>query len=200
MTYVHLANVPRHVCWLKHDLDALICAMPMNFIHVIYPDRHPNALVLGFAALFAKGRGISTSPATSLSIEAKEDLALARAHSTKRRRIAPIPALLPPEFLEPIKALLDIGNIQYRGQSLWMHHFASPKPSLLARSEYARRFPEPPNACRSIQLLDAIAHHPQQVLLEILSCSEPRIEFNGFLSMNQGIFVSSFCPKDQTQI
>lgn len=145
MTYVHLTNVPGHVRWLPGNLNALIEAVPIDFINVIYPDRHPNAFICGFASFFAKGRGLIPSPTTSLAIEAEEDLALTRAYATERRRISPVPAFLPPQLLEPIKALLDIGNVQNRSQSPRKHHVAFSEVDFFSRFEFARELPEPPN-------------------------------------------------------
>lgn len=39
----------------QRNIDALIYAAPMDFIDVIYPDRHPRTLVCGFASSVAEG-------------------------------------------------------------------------------------------------------------------------------------------------
>src|SRR2546423_15632963 len=46
---------------------------------------------------------------------------MAREHAAECRRIAPVPPLFPSELLEPREALLNVGDVQDRSQSLSKH-------------------------------------------------------------------------------
>src|SRR5262245_21843807 len=118
---VHLANVPWHVGRRPGDFDPLLEAVPVHILDIIHPDRHPGALVPRLVAAGAEGHLRAAPPAATLTVLAKEDLALARTHASERRGSSPIPRLLPSELLEPGKALRDVGNIQDGCQSLGVH-------------------------------------------------------------------------------
>src|SRR5437667_1435218 len=45
MAKVHLADVPRHIGGRKCDLQPGGDAMLVHLVHIVHPDRHPDALV-----------------------------------------------------------------------------------------------------------------------------------------------------------
>src|SRR5262245_11455039 len=119
MTHVHLPDVPRLVRRRVSDLDAALHAVLMDSVDVVHPDRHPDPPIGRLAD--SLGRGQRALPATTLASFAEEDLAVARADATERRRVAPVPALRPAEPLEPGEALLDARDVQDRGNPLREH-------------------------------------------------------------------------------
>src|SRR5262249_60367831 len=71
------------------------------------------------------GRARGGAPATAaLSVEAQKDLAVAGADAGKGGRRSPIPAFLPAKLLEPLEALLHVGDVQDGCQPFGEH--ASP--------------------------------------------------------------------------
>lgn len=124
VTNVHFADVPGHVLGLEQYLDTLVRTVLVDGINVVHPHRHPDTLVGRLATLFVERGRILPSTTSPLTVQAEEYLALARADSTKRRRISPIPAFLPAELLEPLETLLHIGNVENRRQCV-CNHFVS---------------------------------------------------------------------------
>src|SRR4051794_12109217 len=106
MAHVHLAQAPRLVSRRQGDLYALFDAVAMDGIDVLHRDRHPHAFVL--IVVHAECRGNVALAASALAVLAKENLAGAGRDTAERRRIAPIPTLLPAEALEPGEALDDV--------------------------------------------------------------------------------------------
>ncbi len=66
MSKVHLADVPRHIGGRKSDLQSGGHAMFVHLIHVVHPDRHPDALVALFVSLLLKRGGVRAAAAASL--------------------------------------------------------------------------------------------------------------------------------------
>src|SRR3954468_20764664 len=95
MPHVHLAHAPRLVRRRPGDLDPLLDAVAVDGIDVVDPDRHPDALVP--VVIDAECRRYIALAAAALTILTKEDLAVTGADAAERRRIAPIPPLLPPQ-------------------------------------------------------------------------------------------------------
>src|SRR5438309_7956838 len=102
MAHMHFAHAPGHVAWREHDLDALLDAVSMHRIHIVDPDRHPYALIGGFAVRrVAERRRVAALAASALRALAQENFAGARTHAAEGRRVAPVPAFLPAQLLEP---------------------------------------------------------------------------------------------------
>src|SRR4051812_4069817 len=119
MAHVHLADAPRLVGRRPGDLDALFDAVAMDGIDVIDPDRHPHAFVL--VIVDSERRGHVALAAPALAVLTEEDLAVAGADAAERRRIAPIPTLLPAEALEPFETLDDVGDVEDRRDAVSDH-------------------------------------------------------------------------------
>src|SRR5579864_5194175 len=73
MAKVHLANVPRHIGRRKGDLQPGGHTVLVHLVHVVHPDRHPDALVALFIAVPLKRGGIGAATAASLRSLAKKD-------------------------------------------------------------------------------------------------------------------------------
>src|SRR6202047_3344652 len=65
MAKVHLAHFPRHIGGRKCDLQPDGNAMLVHLVHVVHPDRHPDALVVLFVSGLLKRGGVCTAAATS---------------------------------------------------------------------------------------------------------------------------------------
>ena len=121
MAYVHLAHVPWLICRGKSYFEPLCDAVPVDSIHIIHPNRHPCTLV-GAIVSFRTERHLKVAlAASSLTVLAKKDLALAGTNSTEGRRITPVLSFLPPEFLEPRKTLANVGDVQNGSNALGLH-------------------------------------------------------------------------------
>lgn len=59
MAEMHLADVPRHIRRRKCDLQPGGKALPVRLVHVVHPNRHPDALVVLFVSVLL-GRKDST--------------------------------------------------------------------------------------------------------------------------------------------
>ena len=118
MSNVHLANAPWHVGGRPGNFEPLRNAMLMNGVHIFHEDRHPNTLVGSIVTVLAERHFYGAPAAASLTILTEEDLAVTGEDSAEARRIAPVPAFLPPEFFEPLKALSNIRDVQDWDQSL----------------------------------------------------------------------------------
>jgi hypothetical protein len=66
MAKMHLANVPRHIGGRKCNLQPGGDALLVHLIHVVYPDRHPDALVALFVSGLLKRGGVRTAAAAAL--------------------------------------------------------------------------------------------------------------------------------------
>src|ERR1700680_1821708 len=96
MAKVHLANVPRHIGGRKCDLQPGGEAMLVHLVHVVHPDRHPDALVALFVSVPLKRGGVRAASAASLRPLAQKDAGLlTRSYRAKRRRRSPVPQFLP---------------------------------------------------------------------------------------------------------
>ena len=69
MSKVHLADIPRQIGGRKCDLQSGGDAMLVHLVHVVNPDRHPDALVALFVSVLLKrgwcsgrGRGLPAPP------------------------------------------------------------------------------------------------------------------------------------------
>src|SRR5580692_7836554 len=87
MAKVHLADVPRHIAGRKCNLQPGSDALLVHLVHVVHPDRHPDALVALFVSVLLKRGGVRAAAATSLRSLTKKDASfLARSNRAKRRR------------------------------------------------------------------------------------------------------------------
>jgi hypothetical protein len=66
MAKVHLANVPRHIGGRKCDLQPGGDAMLVHLVHVVDPDRHPDAFIALFVSVLLKRGGVRAAAAASL--------------------------------------------------------------------------------------------------------------------------------------
>ena len=66
MAKVHLADVPRHIGGRKRDLQPDGDAVLVHLVHVVHPDRHPDALVALFVSVLLKRGGVRAAAAASL--------------------------------------------------------------------------------------------------------------------------------------
>lgn len=116
MAKVHLANVPRHIGGRKCDLQPGGDAMLVHLVHVVHPDRHPDALVALFVSVLLKRGGVRAAAAASLRPLTKKDASfLTRSNRAKRRRRSPVPQFLPSPLLKPRDRAGDVGHVQFRG-------------------------------------------------------------------------------------
>src|SRR5260370_21862897 len=123
MAKVHLANVPRHIGGRKCDLQPGGDAVLVHLIYVVYPDRHPDALVALFVSVLLKGGGVRAAAAASLRPLTKKDASfLARSNRAKRRRRSPVPQFLPSPLLKPRDRAGDVRAVQYRSQTFGFHN------------------------------------------------------------------------------
>ena len=123
MPQVHLANVPRHIRRRKCDLQPGGDATLVHLVHVVDPDRHPDALVALFVSLLLKRGGVCDAPAAALRPLTKKDAHfLPRSHRAKRRRRSPVPQFLPSPLLKPCERADDVGHVQYRSQTFGFHN------------------------------------------------------------------------------
>src|SRR5579864_2757920 len=94
MPKVHLANLPRHIGRRKRDLQPRSDALLVHLVDIVYPDRHPHALVPLLISVLLKGGGVRAPAAASLRPQAKKDTGLlTRSNCAKRRRRSPSPTI-----------------------------------------------------------------------------------------------------------
>lgn len=74
--YVHFPDVPRHVGRVKRDVEPCGCALPVDFINIVYPHRHPGALVQLIGPV-PESRSVGATAAASLATLAEKDLTFA---------------------------------------------------------------------------------------------------------------------------
>src|ERR1035438_7731177 len=118
MPQVHLADVPRHIGGRKCDLQSGGHAMLVHLVHVVHPDRHPDALVALFVSVLLKRCGVRAAAAASLRPLTKKDASFfTRSNRAKRRRRSPVPQFLPSPLLKPRDRAGDIRHVQYRSQT-----------------------------------------------------------------------------------
>ena len=70
---VHLANVPRHICWWERNLQPCGNAVPMHLVDIVDPHRHPHALVACFVVVHLECGRIGTPAAASLRALAEKN-------------------------------------------------------------------------------------------------------------------------------
>src|SRR3954471_9910416 len=121
VTHVHLANSPRHIRRGPRNLQCLRDTSLVGGIDIVDPDRHPDPLVAALIAARAKGHPGIAFAASALRTFTKKYFAITGADATKRWRISPVPCLGPSQLLEPIEALLYVGDVQNRCQSFCFH-------------------------------------------------------------------------------
>ena len=63
MAEVHLADVPRHIGGRECDLQPGGHALLVHLVHVVHPDRHPDALVALFVSVLLKRGGVCAAAA-----------------------------------------------------------------------------------------------------------------------------------------
>jgi len=101
MAKVNLANVPRHIGGRKCDLQPGGDTMLVHLVHVVHPDRHPDALVALFVSVLLKRGGVRATAAASLRpLTQKDANFLTRSNRAKRRRSSPVPRFLPSPLLK----------------------------------------------------------------------------------------------------
>src|SRR5215475_1381818 len=61
MAEVHLADEPRHIGRRKCDLQPGGYAVFVHLVHIVHPDRHPDALVGFFVSILLKRGGVRTA-------------------------------------------------------------------------------------------------------------------------------------------
>src|ERR1700680_4996518 len=66
MAKLHLAHAPRHIGGRKCDLQPGGEAMLVHLVHVVHPDRHPDARVSLFVSVLLKRGGVCDASADSL--------------------------------------------------------------------------------------------------------------------------------------
>lgn len=120
MADVHFADAPGHVGGRPSYFDVLCQTVLVKGVDIVDPDRHPYTPIAGFAAV-AEGGGVCALTTPSLPTNAQEYLEMAAAHRAECRRSTPVESLLKAEFLEPLEALLDIGDVQDGRDMLNVH-------------------------------------------------------------------------------
>src|ERR1039458_3887404 len=102
MAKVHLADVPRHIGGRECDLQPSGEALLVHLIHIIHPDRHPDAFVALFVSVLLKRGGVRAAAAASLRPLTKKDASFfTRSNCAERRRRSPVPQFLPSPLLKP---------------------------------------------------------------------------------------------------
>src|SRR5438309_6344220 len=97
--------------------------MFVHLIDVVHPDRHPDSLVALFVSVLLKRGGVRAAAAASLRPLTKKDASfLTRSNRAKRRRRSPVPQFLPSPLLKPRDRAGDVGDVQYRSQTLGFHN------------------------------------------------------------------------------
>ena len=109
---MHLADMPRHVCGRPGDFQVLIDTATVDGIDIVDPDGHPDALVDRVVADGTEGRCDGAPPPATLAALAQQDFAVAGMDTAEVRWLTPIPALLPPQPLEPGQALLEVRDVE----------------------------------------------------------------------------------------
>src|SRR5208337_1732444 len=133
MAKVHLASVPRHIGGRKCDPQPGGDAMLVHLVHVVHPDRHPDALVALFVSVLLKGGGIRAAAAASLRPLTKKDASFfTRSNRAKRRRRSPVPQFLASPLLKPSERAEYVGHVQYWSQSSGFHNGSRIPPAASA--------------------------------------------------------------------
>src|ERR1035441_5674768 len=123
MAKVDILDVPRHIGGRKCDLQPGGDAVLVHLVHVVHPNRHPDALVAPFVSVLLKGGGVRAAAAASLRLLTKKDASfLTRSNRAKRRRRSPVPQFLPSPLLNPRDRAGDVGHVQYRSQTFDFHN------------------------------------------------------------------------------
>jgi hypothetical protein len=123
MSQVHLANVPRHIGGRKCDLQPGGHALLVHLVHVVYPDRRPDAFVALFVSVVLKSGGVCAAAAAPLRPLTKKDATfLTRSNRAKRRRRSPVPQFLSSPLLKPCDRAGDVGHVQYRSHTFGFHN------------------------------------------------------------------------------
>ena len=119
---MHFAYTPLHVGRRKGYVQAGGDALLVHLIHIIHPDRHPDALVtLGVSSLL-KGSRIRAAASATLRSLTKEDAGLLTGRNrAKCRRHTPVPQFLPSPLLQPRDCGREVGYIQNRIQTVDFH-------------------------------------------------------------------------------
>jgi hypothetical protein len=75
--HVHLADVPRHVGRCESDVQTGGDTLSVDRVHIVYPHRHPDALVSRLVSTWSKRGGVRPLAAAPLASLAKKDFAFA---------------------------------------------------------------------------------------------------------------------------
>jgi hypothetical protein len=123
MAKVHLADIPWHIGGRKCDLQPGGDAVLVHLVHVVHPDRHPDALVALFVSVLLKRGDVRAASAASLRPLTKKDASfLTRSNRAERRRCSPVPQFLPSPLLKPRDRAGDFGHVQYWSQTFGFHN------------------------------------------------------------------------------
>ena len=97
----------------KVHIKSRVLALLIGGIDIIDENRHPYAFILSRVPGFHECCGVGALSSTTLRVLAHKDGAITRSNGSECRRLAPIPKLFPPPFLEPRKAFFKVGHIEY---------------------------------------------------------------------------------------
>src|SRR3954470_23486503 len=123
MAKVHLANIPGPIGRRKGDFQPGGAAPLVHLVHVVHPDRHPDALICLFISVLLKRGGVRAAAAASLCPLTKKDASyLARSNRAKCWRRSPVPQFVPSPLLKPRNRAGDVGYVQYRSQPFGFHN------------------------------------------------------------------------------
>lgn len=119
MHKVAFPNAPGFIGWRPGHDQALLQRELISRIDVRRrrdPPTHPNSARIIVSHVPRQG-----TAAGSLSVLAEEYLAFSAANAAESRRITPVPAFFPAQFLKPGEALLDVGDVENWSQSFDVH-------------------------------------------------------------------------------
>src|SRR4051812_45824682 len=121
MAQVHFARMPLVVGGRPGDVQALLQAVLVDRVDVVYPHRHPATLVRDLIVPGAEGLAVGAAAAAALRALAEKDFDLTGADGAEARRIAPLPGDFPAEFLEPVDALRKARDVEDRIDGVRFH-------------------------------------------------------------------------------
>src|SRR5580692_66393 len=123
MSKVHLAYVPRHVGCRTYDLQPGGDALLVHLVHVVHPDRHPDALVALFVSLVLKCGRVCAAAAGLPAPPGRERCKLPCPIQPRQRSEAfPSPAISSSPLLKPRDRAGEVGHVQYRSQTFGFHN------------------------------------------------------------------------------
>jgi hypothetical protein len=122
MANVHLADVPWHIGRRKCDLQSGSDAPFVHLVHIVYPNRHPNALVALFVFMLLKRGRIRTAATASLRPLAKEYAFPYPIQPRQRSEAFPSPTISSIPTSQTRRRCSRCQNVQYRGESFDFHN------------------------------------------------------------------------------